>query len=528
MSNDSYIFEVPANYHLEDLRPRISSQHTLEYDPPERVARQYLDTFDWRLYNAGQVLEMVREKTGQRLILRSLHQGKPLLSQSAYQIPRFARDCTGPGTRARLQQVIGMRALQPKVPVSGEVQTLRLVNADGKTVLRLELHQDHISLPHSTRQIGLPSRLYLVPYRGYEKVARKVQDELMGRGRLRPSREDPLVYALKAVDTQAGGYSSNPSYAITPQLSPQQALVEVLRVLLGMMQANLDGVCKDLDSEFLHDFREAVLRSGFLLSQVPEAFGDVRLRRYQEEFAWLDRISYPTRQLDVYLLLVDEFRLRLPERLQPYLGPFHEYLRDHKKVEQRELRVALQSPRYAKLARDWGQFLERAASAEASGTLGETSVAGLASRLLWSRYREVLQQGEAITPESPAQALCDLHHSCKHLGFLVEFFGPLYPQKKLATVRALLDSLRKNLSEFEHIEMQQIQLKGFTRDMKEEQRLGPASMEAMDLLILDLDEQEQKLRKTFAKRFAEFEEKKARQRFRALFASQPTTAEEDR
>jgi hypothetical protein len=110
----------------------------------------------------------------------------------------------------------------------------------------------------------------------------------------------------------------------------------------------------------------------------------------------------------------------------------------------------------------------------------------------------------------------------------MEFFGAVFPQKKLIPVGERLEGLRKSLTEFEHIEMQQIQLKDFTRDMREEQRLGPASVEAMDLLVLDLEEQEQKLRKTFAKRFAEFAEKKARQRFRALFAGQPAIPEENR
>jgi CHAD domain-containing protein len=527
VSNDSYIFEVPVNYSLEDLRPRMSSQHALENDPPQQITRQYLDTFDWRLYRAGQVLEAVREKAGQRLVLRSLHQGKPLLSQSARGIPRFATDCAGPGIRARLQQVIGTRALQSKVPVSSEVETLRLVNADGKTLLRLELHRDHISLPQSTRQVGLPSRLYLFPYRGYEKFARKVQRELTGRAGLRPCREDPMVYALKTVDIQAGGYSSRPSYPITREMPPHQALTEILRVLLDMMQANLDGACKDLDSEFLHDFREAALRCDFLLSQVPGTFADGRLRRFQEEFTWLQRISFPTRQLDVYLLLVEEFKPRLPERLQPYLNPFREYLRDHKQVEQRELRVALQSPRYAKLVRDWRQLLERTAAEEGS-PIPEVSVTALANRLLWSHYQEVLEQGAAITPQSPPEGLCQLHHSCKRLGFLMEFFGALYPENKLTTSSGLLQALQQNLTEFEHIEMQQIQLKDFSRDMKNEQRLVPACVEALDLLIRDMAEQEQKLRKAFAKRFTEFADKKSRKRFQALFAGQPTAPQEDR
>jgi len=520
--NEHYIFEVPYDYDLADLRPRIPSQYALVEDPPRQMGRLYLDTFDWRLYRAGQVLEITKETTGQRMVLRNLHQGKPLLSQSAPEVPRFAADCIGPGLQARLGEIIGRRALQSKVPVSSEVSILRLVNTDDKTLLRLELHRDHISLPHSTKQITLPNRLYLIPYRGFEKLARKLRNELTSRERLQPCKEDPMIYALRVMDIEAGDYTSRPQYTITAQQPPSQALAEILGALLQMMQANLEGACKDLDSEFLHDLREAALRSEFLLTQVPEAFRDKRLHRFQEEFAWLNRITFPTRQLDVYLWLVDEFKPRLPERLQPYLNPFREYLRDHKKVEQRELRVALQSPRFGKLVSDWRQLLQRTAAGEASAEMGERAVAELANRLLWFHYQKVVEQGLAITSKSPPETLCHLYHSCKQLGFLMEFFAPLYRGDKLVPLRRLLEGLQQHLTEFEHMEMQQIQLKDFSRDMKEEQRLIQPSLEAMDLLILDMAEQEKKVRKACAKRFAEFADKKSQQRFQALFAGQPT------
>ena len=186
----TYIFDLPAGFGLDELRGLISGNQTPVEDPLFNVQRQYLDTFDWRLFAHGSVLELARDANGQGLVWRRLDSGEVLLQQRMPQVPHFASDFTAPAIRARLEAVTGVRAIHPKVALDSEVRALRLVNGEGKTMVRLELRRDQILLPQSTKQISLPPRLYLFPYRGYAKAAAKLQRALSGKRGLRPARED--------------------------------------------------------------------------------------------------------------------------------------------------------------------------------------------------------------------------------------------------------------------------------------------------------------------------------------------------
>ena len=526
MSDDNYIFEIPATFGLRDLRLRIPGKHSLAEDPITRVRRDYLDTFDWRLFRAGNVLEMTSEQGGHRMILRHINNGRILLTQVAQGIPRFSTDCKAPGIKQRLHGIIQNRALQSKVPVISEVHALRLLNAEGKTVARLELRKDHISLPQSTKQISLPSRLYLIPYRGYEKAAKRTRERLASKGGLPPAKEDPMLCALKAVGVEAGAYTSRPDLTLDSAQPVSAAVKGILSKLLRVMQENLPGACDNLDPEFLHDFRRALVRASLLLDRLPEIFPAEPLRRVREELSWLDKVGRPTRQMDVYLLLLDDYKSRLPAALQPYLAPFQEYLKDHKALEHRKLRIALQSPRYGRLIDVWRRLLEYQPEA---GVLPDTAFRPVGERsreLIRDSYTALLSQGSEIDDQSSAEALIELHRRSKELGFLLEAFQSLFPAKAMAAVVEPLRPLEANLEEFEDLELQQMRLKKYAQEMKEEQRLVQPCLEAMGLLIKDMAEREISVRETFFKRFGKFSARKARSRFEALFLPNAKPREE--
>ena len=87
--------------------------------------------------------------------------------------------CLPDQLRPRLEPVLGVRALLPVVQVSGTSVTGRLLDVEGKTVLRL-VHERPATIAGSRGR--LPGGLWLIPLRGYAAVGRaRRPDRAAGR-----------------------------------------------------------------------------------------------------------------------------------------------------------------------------------------------------------------------------------------------------------------------------------------------------------------------------------------------------------
>ena len=118
---------------------------TAEAGAPGARRRTWLDTFDWRLYRAGLMLEFEQARRGGRLLL-SRADGTPQAEQPVTGWPprRPALDLPPGPVRDRIMVLIRPRALLPIVKATSAVSLARLLNADGKTVARLVA--DHITV----------------------------------------------------------------------------------------------------------------------------------------------------------------------------------------------------------------------------------------------------------------------------------------------------------------------------------------------------------------------------------------------
>ena len=140
-------FVLPSgNESAEDLLAAafaaLSQAFTLTAQPGAPLGgarrRTWLDTFDWRLYRAGLMLEFEQARRGGRLLL-SRADGTPQAEQPVTGWPprRPALDLPPGPVRDRIMVLIRPRALLPIVRASSTVSLTRLLNADGKTVARL-------------------------------------------------------------------------------------------------------------------------------------------------------------------------------------------------------------------------------------------------------------------------------------------------------------------------------------------------------------------------------------------------------
>jgi CHAD domain-containing protein len=291
----------------------------------------------------------------------------------------------------------------------------------------------------------------------------------------------------------------------------------VLLQQFGALMANEAGSRADLDPEYLHDFRVAVRRTRTALGQIRDVFPKKALERFRSGFAWLGEVTGPTRDLDVYLLHFPDYQARLPQAVQNDLQPLHDFLKSHQKKEQAALVKALDSNRYRQLMHGWQAFLEADVPAKTSLANARRPVSEVAGEQIARVYRRVVRQGKAITKASPATDLHQLRRSCKKLRYLLEFFQPLYPVKKIEKLIKDLKLLQENLGAFQDLEVQGAALRQFSQQMVDEGETPAATLIAMGMLVASLGEQQQRVRKEFKTYFAGFCRERNRRLFEKLF-----------
>jgi CHAD domain-containing protein len=487
--------------------------------------RTWFDTFDWRLYRAGLVLEYVAARRGGELQLTT---GESVWVQpvAGWQPsrPHLPPDLPEGPLAARVADLAWPRALLPVVTVSSTATASRLLNEDGKTVARLLV--EHASVMSGTAQRGsapLPPRMTITEVRGYLGQARRAARIVSLAPGVEPDAESVFADALRAIGRCPGDYSNKVDAPITATMPATQAAAAVLVRLLDTIEVNVPGVLHDTDTEFLHDLRVAVRRTRSAL----KLFGDVltgqtegkarltedEVARFAAEFKWVGDLTTPTRDLDVHLLGFEETAQTLRAAKPDDLEPFRDYLEQRRLRENRALARGLRSPRFTALTTQWRAALSKFADGKRNGGKRTVAAAGsgqplqaaaLATERTRRAFAKVAKRGAAITPASPHESLHDLRKRCKELRYVLEFFAPLYDPAEYRKVIADLKRLQDCLGEFQDTQVQIEEIQALATAMLAANEAPAVTLLAMGEVTAGLATRQLAARADFERRFAAF------------------------
>jgi CHAD domain-containing protein len=503
-----------------------------EHGAPGSGVRRHLwlDTFDWRLYRAGLVLELEQGRRGGRLLLTKAD-GTPQAEQPVTgrppRRPGLAEDLPAGPVRDRIVALTYPRALLPVVKAVSTVRVTRLLNADGKTVARLVADRSTVTAAPVTADPAtgavavtaeLPLRLAVREVRGYPGQARKAAALLAGVPGASHVSQSVFAAALYALGRHPEDYSGGVDAEITAQLPASVAVARLLLRLLDTVELNVDGVLRDIDTEFLHDLRVAVRRTRSAIKLLGAALPARLAKQYGAEFKWLGDMTTPVRDLDVHLLGFGALTGQLLAATPTDLEPFRLFLARRRAREFRRLAAALRSPRFRAITDDWRKALLviRDGGAQGKRRRRQPTAAALAISTTARAFSKIVAQGAAITPDSPPESLHDLRKRCKELRYLLEFFAPLHDPVAYRKVVGDLKQLQDCLGDFQDSQVQREEIGALADAMLAEQAAPAATFLAMGEIAAQLAVSQAEGRADFARRFARFAGPEAQERVRVL------------
>jgi len=290
-----------------------------------------------------------------------------------------------------------------------------------------------------------------------------------------------------------------------------------------VMLRNEDGLRRDLDSEFLNDFRVAVRRTRAALGQLKQVFPQEQFDRFRADFKWLGNLSGPTRDLDVYLLKLPGYRALLPLELREDLDPLEQLLVRRQRKEHGRLVSSLKTKRYQALLRDWPEALSGKFSTDEVADEADRPVHDLASERILRLYRRVLKRGRAAIETPSADRMHRLRLECKKFRYLLEFFSGLYKPAEIRRAIRTLKKLQDNLGDFNDLDVQQRALAEFAHELANAETSGERTLIALGRLVERLAAEQERIQREFRERFEPFATRENQLRMRKLF-----TAEEKR
>jgi CHAD domain-containing protein len=537
---DGGVGEAPAGVRARGTsQPNHSTQVVLDALAsafgimPERGAtstrrRTWLDTFDWRLDRAGLALAYENTRPGSRLLLTA-KTGQDSTSQAEQPAagwqpkrPALVEDLPAGPVRDRIAKLAAPRALLPVITTSTTVSVNRLINPDGKTVARLITEVSTVT--HAGVTVILPARLTIAEVRGYPAQARRAAHLLASTPGIVPATKTLLEEALSALRRHPADYTNSVDAEITAQMRAPVAVATLLLRLLDTLEQNVDGVIRDIDTEFLHDLRVSVRRTRSAIKLLGDVLPAGLAEQYGPEFKWLGDLTTPTRDLDVHLLgfpaMTEHLLAASPEDLEP----FRVFLARRRAREFKALATALRAPRFRTLTEHWRKALVEVRDAATPGqrrpahrlTAHRLTAAELATSRTRRVFRKAAAQGGAITQDSPPESLHDLRKRCKDLRYLLEFFAPLYDPVAYKKVVGDLKQLQDCLGEFQDSEVQREEIRALADAMLADHAAPAATLLAMGEIAAKLALSQARARADFSRRFAAFAGPEGQHRVRTL------------
>jgi len=410
----------------------------------ETVSRtcQFYDTHVWSLWFQGKILALEDSWFLQ-------DDEKITLAPAWEAVPRFASDFPIGDLREALEDFSDIRALRATASAHLVRDFYEGIDSSGQVVVRLAVVR--IGTPRAARVRS--TLLEIQAVEGCDLQAEELRRHLLSTGCTETSENlIQQVYKMRGVRPVA--YSLKPHLTFAPETHSRTVLLETFNSLLSIARCNEEGIIKDIDTEFLHDYRVSLRKLRSVIGLIKGVFPDALMDSWKKKLGAICRQTNALRDLDVYILSRSRLEHMLPEELRPGMDGFFRDLEASREAEARRVAKALKSEAYkseiAMLQAAWTSSHAIENTPNATQPIGE-----IAGERILKRFRRIRKIQKSITPDTPDVIIHGIRIECKKMRYLLECFGSLFPEETVSPLARKLAKLQNRLGRYNDTSVQQ-------------------------------------------------------------------------
>jgi CHAD domain-containing protein len=494
-----FYFELPADWKYDDLYNGLQQKFSLQSMAGQRGLFRYYDSFDWRLH----LNRLILVWDGTYLFLMTADSGSKEISCRCDQEPGFAQDLPAAAglLRDKLISIIEFRALIQVIAIKKDARAFKILDQEDKTVCYGFYERNRVSAAGAWKR--LKPVFSLVPLKGYLKWIDYLVEWLQSNGG-QQIKCDIYYQALEKVRISPGRYTTKVTGPLSGEISMQKAVQLILQQQLTVAGINEAGIRKDIDTEFLHDFRVAIRRIRSLLGNFQEFMTESVYRRARADFSFLIKLTNSRRDLDIFLHKQPVCLQVLPPRYRRVIIPFFDDLKRRRDKEQKKILQYLTSAEYQKNKKYWNDLVQKTSALLRRAGPGSVKIQEIAEQIIFNRYEKVVQFNRNLPAVLSDEYLHRLRIECKKLRYVLEFFQSLFNIKPVKSLVKKLRELQDTLGEYNDLRLQQNRLKTYINVQTRRGRTSSDLSGAINFLVTRIQQRKNELQLIFREQFADF------------------------
>jgi CHAD domain-containing protein len=490
-------FEIPVGWTQRELFSNLGQKFKIKLRPVQHEVIRYYDSFDWRLY----LNQMSLSWDGEHLFLVTDGPRYSELDCRYNQEPKFVNDLPDGRVRRRLSGLIEFRALLPLLAIKRAVRTVKFLDAQDKTVCIGFYEKNNIARDHLHKRFK--PLFSITPLQGYTQWVDPISTWIQSNGG-RKIEAGFYYRALQKVGILPDQHllkSAGRFAGVTPVLRAIQIILQQQWIIL---ERNEEGIQKDIDTEFLHDFRVAVRRMRSLIGNLKSYLEVAVHSRAEKDFTFLIKLTNLRRDLDIFLHKQSGYLQFLPPRHRRAIVPFFDYLKTRREKEQKKIVRFLMSAEYKSIKLYWKNLIQGKSVHFRKMGKRPVKIQTVIPPLILRRYKKTVRLNQNLPDNPPDEFLHRVRIACKKLRYILEFFQYADMLRPAKTIIKKLRNLQDTLGEYNDLRLQQQRVYRYLQSLERQGKSLPATVKALQYLGNRLQHQKYELQVIFREQFTDF------------------------